>query len=86
MNEQAFYDFFTEADRNDPVRVLATVWIITQAGRVVPLADMPPGESAKWWAVEGSSHWQPGNPPGAASRQPATRRKVEATGTGAGLF
>ncbi len=40
----------------------ATVWIITQAGRVVPLADMPPGESAKWWAVEGSSHWQSGEP------------------------
>ena len=64
----------------------ATIWIITQAGRVVPLADMPAGESAKYWAVEGSTHWQAGNPPNVANRQPATRRKVEAIDTGAGLF
>lgn len=58
----------------------ATVWVITHAGKLVPMADLPAGESAKWWCVEGDSTWQPGNPPGTATRQPAaaTRRKVEA--------
>lgn len=39
------------------------IWIITQRGSVVPLAELPSGESAKWWCFECDSKWTRGDPP-----------------------
>ena len=63
-------------------KVSDRIWIITATCKVKPLADLPPGESVKWWTVEGSESWQPGTPPGTSAT--TTKKPKQATAAAAG--
>ena len=66
-------------------KVSDRIWIITATCKVAPLADLPPGESVKWWCREGDDHWQPGTPPGTLAT--AGKKEKRATvAVAAGLF
>jgi hypothetical protein len=67
-----------------------TIWAIWGSCKVTPLADVPAGETVRWWTVEGSESWQPGQPPG-TSATVTTKKPKQATNPpgladGAGLF
>jgi hypothetical protein len=64
---------------------MKTIWIITTAGHVKPLADLPPGESIRWWCREGDEHWQPGTPPGTVATAGKKQKQATAAVAG-GLF
>jgi hypothetical protein len=64
---------------------MKTIWIITTAGHVKPLADLPPGESVKWWCRECDDRWQPGTPPGTLATAGKKEKRATAAAAG-GLF
>jgi hypothetical protein len=66
-------------------KVSDRIWIITATCKVAPLADLPPGESVKWWCREGDDHWQPGTPPGTVATAGKKQKQTTAAAAG-GLF
>jgi hypothetical protein len=65
---------------------MKTIWIITTAGHVKPLADLPPGESVKWWCREGDDRWQPGQPLGVSATITTKKPKQTTAAAAGGLF
>jgi hypothetical protein len=65
-----------------------TIWAIWGSCKVTPLADVPTGEVVKWWTVEGSESWQPGQPLGTSATITTKKPKqtTAAAAGGAGLF
>ena len=64
-----------------------TIWAIWGSCKVTPLADVPTGEVVRWWTVEGSESWQPGQPPGtSATVNKKPKQATAAAAGGAGLF